>query len=109
MNCPICESSLIPTKVQVVDVDRCEHCGGIWFDEKELMPLLREEPRMLKPLLGHSDERGADLQRGNCPKDGAKMVRVYSARNERVVVDSCPECRGIWLDGGGEFDELLKS
>jgi Zn-finger nucleic acid-binding protein len=33
-------------------------------------------------------------------------MRVYSAVERTVVIDACPECRGIWLDGG-EFEKLF--
>jgi len=28
------------------------------------------------------------------------LLRVMSRRNRVVVMDVCPSCRGIWLDGG---------
>ncbi|MBE7502957.1 MAG: zf-TFIIB domain-containing protein [Verrucomicrobiales bacterium] len=33
-------------------------------------------------------------------------MRVRSARDREVVVDVCPRCRGLWLDGG-ELARLL--
>jgi Zn-finger nucleic acid-binding protein len=33
-------------------------------------------------------------------------MRVYSSIDRSVVLDACPECRGIWLDGG-EFEKLF--
>jgi uncharacterized protein len=38
-----------------------------------------------------------------CPNDGSRLVEVERAD---VLVDACPECRGIWLDRG-ELDKIL--
>jgi Zn-finger nucleic acid-binding protein len=105
MKCPKCAaSSLETTKVADTEVDRCASCGGVWFDEHELRALLDEGPRDLKPLAGGSD-RGHGARRGRCPRDAEELLPVHSARNPDVVVDTCPTCRGIWLDAG-ELDRL---
>lgn len=39
-----------------------------------------------------------------CPADGSTLTEV--ARNG-VLVDICPQCRGVWLDRG-ELDKLLE-
>ncbi len=38
-----------------------------------------------------------------CPNDGARLVEVERAG---VLIDACPDCRGIWLDRG-ELDKIL--
>jgi Zn-finger nucleic acid-binding protein len=38
-----------------------------------------------------------------CPNDGSRLVEVERAD---VLIDACPECRGIWLDRG-ELDKIL--
>jgi Zn-finger nucleic acid-binding protein len=40
-----------------------------------------------------------------CPRDGAQLVEV---ERDGVPVDTCPVCRGIWLDRG-EFELLVES
>jgi uncharacterized protein len=44
--------------------------------------------------------RGEPLR---CPNDGARLVEV---ERSEVLIDACPECRGIWLDRG-ELDKVL--
>jgi Zn-finger nucleic acid-binding protein len=108
MNCPKCEGrELIPIRVADSEVDRCQNCGGAWFDARELSALLHEEPSSLKPLSG-GKERGFDARRGKCPRDGQELLRVYSARDRVTVLDTCPDCGGIWLDAG-EFDALRRN
>ncbi len=38
-----------------------------------------------------------------CPRDGAQLVEV---ERDGVMIDTCPTCRGIWLDGG-ELEKLV--
>lgn len=107
MHCPKCTGSdLAATTVHDVTVDRCPACSGIWFDERELPRLLRLGARDLRPLRGGSTDSRRDEAVGNCPRHQLRMTRMHSATNPAVVLDTCLECRGIWLDGG-ELDALL--
>lgn len=107
MNCPKCKTAaLAPTQVQAVQVDQCPRCHGIWFDEQELGRLLAADRKDLKPLARSTNDPGTDAVTGGCPRDGKELLRVRSAKDRQVVVDICPRCRGIWLDGG-EFRRLL--
>ena len=36
MKCPKCGFDLHETIFRGVAIDKCYHCGGMWFDEKEL-------------------------------------------------------------------------
>jgi uncharacterized protein len=38
-----------------------------------------------------------------CPACGSRLVEVERAE---VLIDACPECRGVWLDRG-ELDKIL--
>ena len=38
----------------------------------------------------------------SCPIDGAKMEKVIA---HMIVIDRCPTCQGVWLDGG-ELERL---
>jgi Zn-finger nucleic acid-binding protein len=44
--------------------------------------------------------RGEPLR---CPNDGARLVEI---ERSDVLIDACPECRGVWLDRG-ELDKIL--
>ena len=109
MQCPKCPATaLVATRVQAIEVDRCETCGGIWFDNHELIPLLHESVPELTALRGRSAPAGVNQKHGQCPRDSTGFIRVSSALGNSVIVDTCPKCQGIWLDGG-EFDTLLKA
>jgi Zn-finger nucleic acid-binding protein len=38
-----------------------------------------------------------------CPSCGSRLVEV---ERSEVLIDACPECRGVWLDRG-ELDKIL--
>jgi Zn-finger nucleic acid-binding protein len=38
-----------------------------------------------------------------CPNDGTRLVEV---ERSDILIDACPECRGVWLDRG-ELDKIL--
>jgi len=106
MQCPKCKGSdLASTTVRDVTVDRCPACAGIWFDERELPHILRLGATDLRPLKGGRADERRDEKTGDCPRDRSRMTRVHSASNPDIVVDTCLECRGIWLDGG-ELDAM---
>ncbi len=107
MRCPKCRTEEIAGfSVEGVTVNRCPACDGVWFDAHELTELLAEDARHVSALLGGRTRDQADGKRGQCPRDGATLLRVYSAIDRSVIIDACPECRGIWLDGG-EFARLF--
>jgi Zn-finger nucleic acid-binding protein len=50
---------------------------------------------------GSPTHRGGEPLR--CPSCDARLVEVERAE---VLIDACPECRGVWLDRG-ELDKIL--
>jgi len=40
-----------------------------------------------------------------CPIDG-KTLEQHTVMG--IVIDKCPDCQGVWLDGG-ELEEIIKS
>ncbi|MDQ3992133.1 MAG: zf-TFIIB domain-containing protein [Actinomycetota bacterium] len=38
-----------------------------------------------------------------CPVDGSRLVQT---ERSEILIDACPECRGVWLDRG-ELDRIL--
>ncbi len=44
--------------------------------------------------------RGEPLR---CPVDGSRLIQT---ERSEILIDACPECRGVWLDRG-ELDKIL--
>jgi Zn-finger nucleic acid-binding protein len=104
MRCVKCEGKLAMVRVDDIQVDQCDTCGGIWFDAHELERVLKRSA--IDPLLGRPARPGDDARRGRCPrcKGEGYLVQVAS-RSAEVHVDTCAVCGGKWLDGG-ELDLL---
>jgi Zn-finger nucleic acid-binding protein len=107
MKCPKCKTETLDEfVVHGVPVDRCSSCNGIWFDARELHRLLAEEGRHVASLRRGNAKDEAGGKKGFCPRDASELLRVFSTIDRSVILDACPECHGIWLDGG-EFEKLF--
>jgi membrane associated rhomboid family serine protease/Zn-finger nucleic acid-binding protein len=117
MLCPRCSRPLRPaledTPSGRVEVDYCPVCRGIWFDHGELEALLS---RVQSGALAFSDTAAETLRR--CPRHPGLALRerglVPQSHGRALLgefgmaavhVDQCPDCRGLWLDGG-ELQQL---
>jgi len=115
MICPACGANLAPLPLSsTLTLDVCQSgCGGVWFDNRELMKVdeahepigaqLAEVP--VAPGVRVDHER-----RRSCPRcDDVVMMRHFFSVKQQVEVDQCPGCGGYWLDPGelsgirGEF------
>lgn len=109
MNCPKCsKTKLGKVKIEQLEVDHCDDCGGLWLDQSELARLLELKAAQVRTLRRGPARTGANSLRGKCPRCGTGLLRVASASNRQVTVDKCADCGGVWLDGG-EFDTLFSS
>ena len=108
MQCPKCYHELQHQQFGEVEVDQCLTCQGVWLDLGEL-PVLRQQKNT-----NYSQASGEtavyDVLSASCPRCGGDgdMTRVHDLKRPEIVLDSCPVCYGIWLDGG-ELDKLTES
>jgi Zn-finger nucleic acid-binding protein len=107
MKCLRCETVELELQVRgegkdVVEVDVCPSCRGVWLDAKELKKLddnffVDVEAMELLAAAATADDR--ELR---CPRcEGAPRLDKGHPRSfSRLVVDRCPACHGYWLDRG---------
>ena len=105
IDCPRCKLELRKTTIreknQSIEVDQCDHCQGIWFDEQELSQL----DKIVEPVLWEQrslpleDDQLKALQCPAC-KEFVRMEKHEHPRDEKVIIDVCISCKGIWLDKG---------
>ena len=108
MNCPKCETETLSSHVVAgIEVDRCSVCKGIWFDDNELEVLLELKRSDLRSLRRGTENLDLDAKRGKCPRDSSELLRVCSALDASLILDTCVNCHGVWLDGG-ELGRLVK-
>ncbi len=107
LTCPKCSGALAEVKYTEVTVDRCDGCGGIWFDAMEMERLLETQGSQAIDSGDKSVGRKMDsvdvipCPRGHVPK----MVRMVDHEQTHVWYERCPVCSGTWLDAG-EFTDL---
>lgn len=109
--CPRCNKELEPKTMRgvnvSVEVDICPRCGGSWFEKNELAIV----DKIVEPVaieirkLPSVDQQLRSL---NCPACiSVIMNKAYHNRDNKVILDYCPRCKGIWLDKG-ELDAIQK-
>lgn len=96
-----------------IEIDVCEQCGGVWFDEQELAKAAAHLRVSLPPKSG-KDQMSAHVpdthryhppQNYVCPKDGKSMNEHAYAGDSGIYINHCDHCLGFWFDGG-ELEKL---
>ncbi len=103
MQCPACKNKLSPIQLGGVHVDVCKGgCGGIWFDQLELIKVdeKAEDAGELLSIERNPNTKIDTNKRLNCPKDDSIMMRHFFSVKRNVTVDQCPKCASFWLDAG---------
>lgn len=115
LTCPKCHKTLYARDLNGVEVDYCEEgCKGIWFDEGELQKVRQSEKSgIYAEQTGSFKEKSKDdsIKEADrtCPKCGesAKLNRYNWDLKSDIFLDTCPQCKGVWLDFG-ELEGMSK-
>lgn len=107
MQCPGCDQTLSPIEWNGYRVDAClEGCQGIWFDWCELESVA-EEPDLtgfirenFQAPPDNADLRQSRTHNRRCPADKEPLKAYLLSRSCQVVLDICPQCKGVWTDAG---------
>ncbi len=108
MQCPKCSGTLQVVVQDRIEIDRCDACGGLWFDRLEL-ERLRAVPGSAAvdsgdPGVGRDHNRQSKTE---CPRCRTLMIPMVDLRQSHIWYESCPVCYGKWLDAG-EFKDLSR-
>ena len=105
--CPRDGQSLESRAAGSAEVHVCSSCHGLWISGYDLARLLKSQFGTWKLPWPEVPESGVtvvdDTARCNC-EAGSLMKTV---KRKGIKVDLCPECRGVWFDGG-ELEELVR-
>lgn len=106
MQCPKCSGTLQPIVHDTIEIDRCDQCGGLWFDMLELDRLRKQKG---SAQLDTGDARAAaDHNRQTkveCPRCHTPMIPMVDLQQSHIWYESCSVCYGKWFDAG-EFKDL---
>lgn len=106
LKCPKCQSPMEHVTFRGVEVDRCTHCGGLWFDafEKEELRPLKDAERIDTgdPEVGRQYNA---MDRIDCPVCHTAMIRMVDLKQPHIWYESCTVCYGAFFDAG-EFTDF---
>ncbi|MEP2669356.1 MAG: zf-TFIIB domain-containing protein [Cyclobacteriaceae bacterium] len=115
MNCPIDQSPLIPKIYEEsFEVDSCPACEGIWLDKGELSKIqdiqindYKTELNKIPDYVGKSIlvAKSKNAPAINCPVCDRELERREYGYGSQVMIDSCVNGHGVWLDKG-ELQDL---
>ncbi len=108
LNCPKCSSEMEQVTYRSIEIDRCQACGGLWFDNLEHEQLKQldgsERIDIGDPEVGKSYNT---VDRISCPVCHTRTVRMVDAKQRHIRYESCPACSGVFFDAG-EFTDYKK-
>lgn len=106
MKCPKCFNEMETVEFEMIDVDRCLSCKGIWF--KDL------DHEALKALKGSEAIDTGDPETGkkfnvidriDCPTCKTRMIRMVDKDQPHIWFEHCTMCSGSFFDAG-EFKDF---
>lgn len=112
MDCPRCKTLMDQEVISEMEfsmsVEKCNNCGGHWFDRGELERI----ENIIEPTLidfNRLPSMKKQLLPLYCPQceEHPMMEKTEHSRDHHVIMDFCPACNGIWLDRG-ELEAIQK-
>ena len=100
--CPRCTDAPL-TEIDFVyeKVDKCDGCGGVYFDADEMRDLNQLVDDFFDVKLNELEIANVPGHERDftpaCPSCSAEMKPHQIGQ---VWVDQCPKCEGLWLDQG---------
>jgi len=117
MQCPR-DGNALETKTYEakIEIDACGACGGMWLDKGELEAIqdardndyrrvLENVPDTVKRSINEVAQLSSSPIR--CPKCNGELETREYAYCSQIIIDTCPEGCGLWLDPG-EIQALEK-
>lgn len=116
MNCPNCKFEMSKIKEPDITIERCEKCGGIFLDKRELNILATSMAGDIEFCSIDDDIHKDKFGVRNCPKcPDQKMRKINLLDYSNTIFDFCPKCEGFFLDKRElettnlELEELIKN
>lgn len=80
--------------------NKCDRCGTRTKHTENGNPICEECAQEMELAVAASRETVR-----NCPADGEPLAKEVA---HMLVIDRCPKCKGVWLDGG-ELERIQAS
>jgi Zn-finger nucleic acid-binding protein len=107
MRCPRCQAAKVLKPVSyaeggvTAEGHQCPKCKGHFFDRKQY-GAIAAVPTQESVSFSKLPDAHAQLVPLRCPGCDTEdtMVKAQAKKEQRVTIDMCLSCGGIWLDGG---------
>ena len=119
MLCPVCKKEMLVLEFELLEVDHCAECGGVWLDSGELKLIGERAGALHGGLLAalESEQGAADKTqpKRRCPVCRKRLLRVpaaspadqalerparpQAAGAANIHVEKCPRGDGLWFEG----------
>jgi len=108
MRCPKCRTDMEQVDYAGIEIDRCNHCKGIWFDAGE-SEALRDNEAAIAIDTGDakSGKESNRIDNYSCPRCSGAMQRVVDWHQTHIWYEECSSCSGSFFDAG-EFVDLTQ-
>jgi Zn-finger nucleic acid-binding protein len=109
MKCPACKNPLREKGAGGMVLDVCYGgCGGIWFDAAELERVSARAATTLHTIWQVPVSNVKLTEPRYCPRCPEQVLdRKWFSDLQKVEIDQCPKCGGVWLDAG-EFSRIYQ-
>ncbi|MGH1486783.1 MAG: rhomboid family intramembrane serine protease [Cellvibrionaceae bacterium] len=98
--CPSCNTkSLQAFSIEAHEVERCDICHGLWFDEPELMAYIEQhadDKLSSFELINDDNFKGKGSRQ--CHDCNKPMMRHQLLEGYKIDIDACHSCNTFWID-----------
>ena len=106
--CPLCDIEMREVSAhanpgQMIVLDQCGKCGGIWCDKWELFPIDPQEASRLDPLNERLLRNPVMMEEKQlcCPRCSDRLQVFHDPLlPSEIQLQRCHRCEGIWLNRG---------
>ena len=104
MRCPNCKKEMLVLEFELLEIDYCLECGGVWLDSGELALIGRRAGALHGDLLAAMESGQGQTQQARpkrcCPLCRKPFLEVRAPRRRDVRVEKCPRNDGLWFEAG---------
>ncbi|MBN1376304.1 MAG: zf-TFIIB domain-containing protein [Dehalococcoidia bacterium] len=86
-----------------IELEQCDKCGGIWFDESELFMARQGEAEKIEVMNAEILRNHTIIEAATryCPRDNTVLQQFTDKYfPQDIILERCPSCHGIWLNRG---------
>ncbi len=111
--CPDCNCKMTAYLCESAVIDKCDQCGGIWFDKNELTIFQQSIKKYdLRELMADEGLQAISgrYQISDCPRCQQPLVEQVQGAFKKVHLQCCTKCQGQWLKSNEliQLVDLLK-